>query len=127
VSCAPLVHPDDEVREWIRSRLISTGRTTVAVAEDGVVGILAISPGSEASWIDHLYVLPEWVGRGVGTRLLDQAVRKLPPPIRLYTFRQNLRARRFYEARGFVALELGDGSGNEERCPDILYEWRPRR
>ena len=127
VSCAPLAHSDDDVREWIRARLIPTGRTTVAVAQDRVVGILAVSPGREASWIDHLYVLPGWVGRGVGTRLLDQAVRELPPPIGLYTFQQNLRARRFYEARRFVALEFGDGSGNEERCPDILYEWRPRR
>ena len=36
------------------------------------------------------------------------------------------RARHFYEARGFEAIAFGDGSHNEERCPDILYEWRPR-
>ncbi|MGE3511045.1 MAG: histone acetyltransferase, partial [Vicinamibacterales bacterium] len=29
----------------------------------------------------------------------------------------------FYERHGFVAVAFGDGSGNEERCPDILYEW----
>jgi ribosomal protein S18 acetylase RimI-like enzyme len=125
VACAPLAHPDDDVREWIRTRLIPTGRTTVALAQDRVVGLLAVSPGMEASWIDHLYVLPDWVGRGVGTRLLDQAMSQLTPPIRLYTFQQNLRARRFYEARGFLAVAFGDGSDNEERCPDILYEWRP--
>jgi GNAT superfamily N-acetyltransferase len=127
VVCAPLVHSDAEVREWIRARLIPTGRTSVAAVQDSVVGLLAVSPGAEASWIDHLYVLPDWVGCGIGTRLLDRAVRELPPPIRLYTFQQNLRARRFYEARGFAAVAFGDGSGNEERCPDILYEWRSRR
>ena len=36
------------------------------------------------------------------------------------------RARHFYEARGFEAIAFGNGSHNEERCPDVLYEWRPR-
>ena len=48
----------------------------------------------------------------------------LPSPIRLYTFQENQRARAFYERRGFNAVKLSDGSGNEEKCPDILYEWR---
>ena len=30
---------------------------------------------------------------------------------------------RFYERHDFRILELGDGSGNEEGCPDVLYEW----
>jgi ribosomal protein S18 acetylase RimI-like enzyme len=126
VAFAPLVHSDDDVREWIRARLIPMNRTTVAVVEGEVVGFLSLSTGDEASWIDHLYARPDWTGRGVGPRLLDHALRELPPPVRLYTFQQNLRACRFYEARGFTALALGDGSENEERCPDVLYEWRPR-
>jgi len=81
----------------------------------------------DSSWIDHFYVLPEWVGRGIGTRLLERARSTLPPPLRLYTFQCNERARYFYERRGFQAIAFGGGSGNEEKCPDILYEWRPRR
>ena len=125
VACAPLAHPDEDVRRWIRDRLIPAGRTTVAIAEGQVVGFLATSTGAGASWIDQLYVLPNRVGHGIGGRLLDLARRELPPPIRLYTFPENRRARRFYECRGFRAITFGDGSGNEERCPDILYEWRP--
>jgi len=41
------------------------------------------------------------------------------------TLEANQRARAFYERRGFRAIAFGDGSGNEERCPDVLYEWRP--
>ena len=127
VACAPLAHSDDDVRDWIRRRLIPTGRTTVAVAGDSVIGMLAVSSGTDGSWIDQLYLLPEWVDRGVGRRLLEVALRELPPPVRLYTFQCNDRARRFYERRGFSAIAFGDGSGNEERCPDILYEWPPGR
>jgi GNAT superfamily N-acetyltransferase len=127
VSCAPLVHSDEAVREWIRRDLIPAGRTTVAVVDDLVVGLLATSKGTDCSWIDQLYLLPAWVARGIGTRLLERARSELPPPIRLHTFQCNQPARSFYERRGFTAIAFGDGSGNEEKCPDILYEWRPGR
>ena len=41
----------------------------------------------------------------------------------LWTFQRNLRARRFYEANGFVAVRETDGAGNEEKEPDVLYRW----
>ncbi len=126
VACAPLAHSDEEIHAWIRGRLIPAGRTTVALIGGEVVGLLAVSSGPGGSWIDQLYLLPERIGEGIGTVLLERAVAELPPPIRLYTFQGNARARRFYEARGFAATAFGDGSHNEERCPDVLYEWRPR-
>jgi GNAT superfamily N-acetyltransferase len=127
VACAPLVHSDETVRDWIRQHLIPAGHTTVAVVDHLVVGLLAVSKGTDCSWIDQLYLLPGWVGCGIGTRLLELARRELLPPIRLYTFQCNQPARYFYEHRGFNAIAFGDGSGNEEKCPDILYEWEPRR
>ena len=44
----------------------------------------------------------------------------------LWTFQDNARARRFYEARGFVAEEFTDGAGNEEKTPDVRYVWPGR-
>ena len=46
-----------------------------------------------------------------------------PDGFSLWTFQQNLRARRFYERHGFVAVEETDGLGNEERAPDVRYLW----
>jgi ribosomal protein S18 acetylase RimI-like enzyme len=127
VACAPLVRSDQAVRAWVRGHLIPAGNTTVARADGLVVGFLSVSKTSGCSWIDQLYVHPAWRDRGVGTRLLEIALGELPPPIRLYTFQCNERARCFYERRGFEALVFRDGSDNEEKSPDILYEWRPRR
>ena len=45
-----------------------------------------------------------------------------PRPIRLYTFQTHSLARRFYERHGYKAIEFTDGQGNEEKCPDVLYE-----
>jgi GNAT superfamily N-acetyltransferase len=124
VACAPLVHSDQAVREWIGRTLIPSGRTTVAAVDGPIVGLMAVSNDGRYSWIDHLYLLPGWIGRGIGTQLLDRARCELSSPIRLYTFECNHTARYFYERRGFTAIAFGDGSGNEEKCPDILYEWR---
>jgi ribosomal protein S18 acetylase RimI-like enzyme len=125
VACAPLAHSDANVRDWVRRRLIPSGRTTVAVVDGLIVGLLAISQDDQCGWIDQLYLLPAWIGRGLGAQLLEIARSELPPPIRLYSFQCNDRARRFYERRGFTVVRFSDGSGNEEKCPDVLYEWRP--
>jgi hypothetical protein len=49
----------------------------------------------------------------------------LPSGFRLWVFLQNAPARRFYERHGLRLVEETDGSRNEERTPDALYEWRP--
>lgn len=125
VACAPQGHSDQAVRDWIGERLIPAGNSTVALVDGLVVGLLAVSKSPGCSGIDHLYLLPAWVGRGIGTRFLEFARSELPPPIPLYTFQCNERARSFYEQRGFRAINFRDGSDNEEKSPDILYGWRP--
>ena len=48
-----------------------------------------------------------------------------PERFGFWVFRDNARARRFYEYHGAEALYETDGSNNEERAPDVRYEWRP--
>ncbi len=119
---APSAHPPDDVRAWVADRLVPTGDVTVAEHQGEVVGVLATSRLDGVAWIDQLYVRPGWVGRGVGTKMLEHAHRHLPRPIRLYTFQANVGARRFYERHGYQAIEFTDGRANEEHCPDVLYE-----
>ena len=119
---APLAHHDHAIRRWINERLIPSGNVRVAVRSDTVIGMCATSRDGLCNWIDQLYVAPNSIGIGVGTTLLVAAIAQLPNPIQLYTFQQNLRARRFYEHHGFVAIAFGDGTGNEEGVPDVLYE-----
>ena len=124
LSFAPLKHSDQAVRRWVADRLIPLGGVIEAYdADEGVVGMMALSCREGAGWIDHLYLLPTAVRRGLGTRLLEHAKTTLGPPIRLYSFQANESARRFYERHGFRPIAFSDGSGNEEGCPDVLYEW----
>jgi GNAT superfamily N-acetyltransferase len=73
----------------------------------------------------HLYVHPRSIGRGLGHALFEHVKTVRPDGFDFWVFQANERARRFYEAHGAVAVEFGDGSGNEEGVPDVRYEWRP--
>lgn len=118
----PAARGDEETRAWVAATLIPSGGVTVAEFEGRIAGVLAVSMRPQASWIDQLYVHPAHVGAGIGSALLAQALDTLPRPLRLYTFQANLGPRAFYEHHGFVAIAFSDGRGNEERCPDVLYE-----
>jgi ribosomal protein S18 acetylase RimI-like enzyme len=87
----------------------------------GIVGMLVLNE----NWIEQLYVDPELTRRGIGAELMALAKRRRPAGLRLWVFVSNEGAQRFYQNHGFAELERSDGSGNEERAPDILYAWAP--
>jgi GNAT superfamily N-acetyltransferase len=117
----PLVHDDDDVRRWFREVVVPERETWLAEHGGAPVAVMVLD-GDE---LDQLYVHPDRTGRGVGSRLLALAQRSRPGGLALWTFQSNLGAQRFYERHGFVAVERTDGSGNEERAPDVRYAWRP--
>jgi len=120
----PEVHGDEDVAAWVAGTLLPRGGVMVALVDGEVQGVLAtaLDPADRAGWIEQLYVHPAHVGAGLGRVLLAHALRTLPRPVRLYSFQGNAHARGFYEHHGFVPRSFGDGSGNEEGCPDVLYE-----
>ena len=119
---APLAHTDYDVCRWIADWLIPTGRVTVAVGAQGlIVGMAATSEADGVLWLDQLYVFPPRVGQGIGTRLLTEVLSNARLPVHLHCFAENARARTFYEHHGFVAIAFGDGSDNQEGCPDVVY------
>jgi ribosomal protein S18 acetylase RimI-like enzyme len=117
----PLAHTPDEVRGWVVSHLVPTTETWVAVAGGEVVAFLSLGD----AFIEQLYVVPEWTGIGIGSRLIELAKQRRPAGLELFTFQVNDGARRFYERHGFSAVRFGDGSENEEHQADVRYAWRP--
>jgi GNAT superfamily N-acetyltransferase len=116
----PELHTPEAVVVYVGQRLMPTNEVWVAEEGGQVVGYTAFND----EWVNQLYVHPDAQGRGIGPKLLAKALEDGRPK-RLWTFQQNARARKFYEDRGFSLLELTDGSGNMEKTPDALYEWRP--
>ncbi len=119
LSFLPELHSAPEDLKFFEARFLPANEVWVAEHRGQIVGYI----GFDTEWIHHLYVLPDCQGQGVGHQLLNLALSD-GSPRRLWTFQENSRARRFYEARGFSLLELTDGARNEEKTPDALYEWR---
>jgi ribosomal protein S18 acetylase RimI-like enzyme len=117
----PDLHSDDDRRRFITDVVPRDHEIWVAEEDGRVIGLAAIGE----STLGHLYVHPDFQGRGVGTALLEQAKVLRPGGFTLWTFPANEQACRFYERHGLRAIEYGDGSGNEEGMPDVRYEWRP--
>jgi pimeloyl-ACP methyl ester carboxylesterase/GNAT superfamily N-acetyltransferase len=123
----PPSHPDDDVRHWLAEEMLPTNEVWVAVdggaggGANDVVGFIGLSD----TMVEQLYVVPTWIGHGIGDRLIAIAKQRRPTGLDLYCFQVNAFARRFYERRGFVPIWFGDGSSNQERQPDIRYAWRP--
>ena len=118
----PVLHdPDDELQHF-RGR-VETNEVFVLEREDEVAGF-AILNGDE---LDGFYVAPEHQRAGVGAALFRHVQELRPERFGFWVFRDNLRARRFYESHGAWSLYETDGAENEERTPDVRYEWRPSR
>jgi GNAT superfamily N-acetyltransferase len=118
----PTLHTPEEDRAHF-ARVVATQDVWVDEEDGSILGFVAL----ERDVGTFLYVSPEAHGRGVGSRLFEQAQRARPDGFSFWAFQKNDRARRLYEKRGCVAVELTEGEGNEEREPDVRYEWRPSK
>ena len=115
----PTLHTPAEDDWWFCERLFATNEVWLAEDATGPLGYIAF----RADFIEHLFIRPEAQSAGIGLQLLERA-KQAYAELSLWTFQQNLRARRFYERHGFVAVTETDGADNEEKLPDVLYRWR---
>jgi chorismate mutase/ribosomal protein S18 acetylase RimI-like enzyme len=116
----PAMHTNAEDRAWMAGQLAKDDHEAWVAERDGrIVGYALLSP----VWLDHLFIDPDLTGGGIGSALLDLVTSLRPGGFSLWVFESNTRARRFYARHGLVELERTDGSGNEEKAPDIRMAW----
>lgn len=109
---------------------IPVGRWAAGIGRDGMktlcllensrmVGTASICRSRWAEYLDFgeivsIYLLPEWMGLGFGTALLQRCIAELRlmgfDRILLWVLEENARARRFYEKNGFTC----DGTYRDE-------------
>jgi GNAT superfamily N-acetyltransferase len=124
---AASAHSEAEIRTWVRDVVFVNEEVFAALIDDVVVGMMSIQRSAThepaVDWLNQMYLHPAHVNQGTGSALLAVALKTVRYPLRLFTFQQNTGARRFYERHGFKAIAVSDGRDNEERCPDVLYEF----
>lgn len=121
----PDLHTAEETRSWIERDVLGRCRTWVAVDTDSdaeeIVGFAAVTEGH----LEHLYLHPSRRRQGIGTMLFRRVQAANPAGFTFWVFQRNSAARAFYEHHGCRVLESTDGSGNDEREPDLRYGWTP--
>lgn len=115
----PELHTLEEDRWFIANVILKECDVTVATHSDRIISFLA----RQAEEIRLLHSHPDFIGRGAGSRLLTAAKKADVKALELWCFQENLAARRFYERHGFRPIAFTDGSGNDEKTPDVRYRW----
>jgi GNAT superfamily N-acetyltransferase len=118
----PALHTAEE-DVWFFTRRLGDDEVTAWVAEAGpqVLGFALCTP----TFLDGIYIRPDLKGQGLGSLLLDVVEATHPDGYELWVFASNTGARRLYQRRGLIEVEHTDGSGNEEKAPDVRMAWRP--
>lgn len=115
-----------EQRRSMWERAIPSSDVWVALADDEIVGFATVGPSREpdaANELYAIYLLPSAWGTGLARPLAEAALGD-KQDVALWVFRDNPRARRFYERLGFVA----DGQEKTETMGSAeLAEVRYRR
>ena len=107
--------------DYFRNYILTKNRIWIAVLDKKRVAFMAMN----GSFIDQLYIDPDYWRRGIGRIFLNLAKRLSPDHVWLYTLQINLNARAFYEKNGFVAEKFGLSPPPESE-PDVEYHWRSR-
>ncbi|MBS0409326.1 MAG: GNAT family N-acetyltransferase [Proteobacteria bacterium] len=107
--------PAEDLR-FMRETLLATTSVWVAEADGAMIGYVAFDGG----WIRHLMVHPDHQGQGHGARLLAHAMAD-GRARQLWTYARNARARRFYEAHGWVLAEVTDGREDAHGEAEVRY------
>jgi GNAT superfamily N-acetyltransferase len=137
--------PDPVLGEWIagaedgwRAAFAAHGadspwRAWVADAGGTLLGYLTTSPAKDewlpppdgAGEVTNLYLEPDAIGTGVGRRLYEHAVGDLRQrgfnPLLIWAFRDNARARRFYERMGLTVDAETDWMLGGAACPIVRF------
>ena len=107
---------------FFHEKLLARCDIWVAEEKERLVGFFAI----QGSYVDRLYVLPNFKRVGIGTALIEHAMKLSPTGLELHTHQKNTVARDFYEKHGFMAVRFGVSPPPESE-PDVEYHWRPDR
>ncbi len=131
---APLIGDeaaDAQVRDWWNptyvAAAVDAGCVVVADVDGACVGVGQRGRYGDDHVVYKLYVDPAFRGHGLGPRLVEALVRRLPPEVTdlcVEHVAANTRAAAFYEREGFT-VERVDPSPSGDRALDVV--WRRRR
>lgn len=112
-------HPLQEQLKYLQEVVVPNNQVQIVLesATNNVIGFLA----ANEQVIAQLYIHVNYQGQGIGSQLIELAKRNSNGSLRLFTFKVNTKAQRFYERHGFKVMK--QGFEEEWQLEDVEYEW----
>ena len=117
-------YPDDWISIWgrdltIAPEFISSHMVYVATDDSTIVGFYGLERQDDRCSVEHLWVLPEWIRKGVGRRLFEHAVEVATSSgARFLEIESDPHAEGFYASMG--ARKIGEVQADIEGVKRVL-------
>ena len=117
-------YPERWIQLWapiltLSPEYIESNEVHVAFVDGAPVGFYALSLNDDQASLDHLWVLPDFIGQGVGKALFGHALAQCEKnSVHILEIESDPNAQGFYEHMG--AKKIGDAIGEVDGQPRIL-------
>ena len=124
-------YPDSWITAWrdvltMRPEFIAGNISYCAIADDRVVGFYVLTSEEDGIHLDHLWILPEAMGRGIGRTLFQHAVAEAKKAGSSYIrIEADPNAEGFYKRMGAVRVGTSVSQVEGQRRELPLMEYRP--
>jgi GNAT superfamily N-acetyltransferase len=123
-------YPDNWMQSWrdlltVSPEFIATHETFSAVVDSQPVGFYALTQKDGRIDLLHLWVLPEWMGRGIGRSLFGHAIERVKAlGFREFEIESDPNAERFYQQFGARRIRTNIYEVDKQRreLPVLIYE-----
>lgn len=89
----------------ITPKMIETNDVFKLVLDEEIVACIVFITEENVLWIEHLWVLPEYIGLGIGNQLLQTGLKKAVKPLhQSIKVISDLNAENFYKKMGFKTI-----------------------
>lgn len=102
---------DEELQDEYANRPFNEGGIHIVFTDDKPVGVVGWENKNEFFWLKELFILPEYQGRGIGSKIVLETIKRakaVKKDIRLRTLKANLGAKKLYEKYGFRVSDATD-------------------
>jgi ribosomal protein S18 acetylase RimI-like enzyme len=103
-------YPEEWIARWLPELLISEAyikenKVMKATINKEIVGFCVVEREKGYFEIAHLWVLPAYIGKGIGKQLLDKSIAKYVPQGAKLKVVADPNAEAFYEKQGFETMD----------------------
>jgi len=125
-------YSEQQLRYWLETFLrvsadyVRANKVWVAEVDSSLVGFAAVKDGDDEAELDHLWILPDYIGKGIGKALFASAVNHVAKTGRReLVFTSDPHADGFYEKMGAEKIGVHYSEFQQRRLTKFRLHVKP--